>query len=37
VATLINGRKSKALNLNYDPKTKTLSFAPPGIELYLGP
>jgi hypothetical protein len=37
VAALINGRKSKALNLSYDPKTKTLSFAPPGVELYLGP
>jgi hypothetical protein len=37
VAALINGRKSKALNLSYDPKAKTLSFAPPGVELYLGP
>jgi hypothetical protein len=37
VAVLINGRKSKALNLDYDPKTRTLDFAPPGVELYLGP
>jgi hypothetical protein len=37
VAILINGRKSKALNLDYDPKTKGLDFAPPGVELYLGP
>ncbi len=37
VAVLINGRKSKALNLDYDPKSKTLDFAPPGVELYLGP
>ncbi|MDR3774684.1 MAG: hypothetical protein P4L26_15120 [Terracidiphilus sp.] len=37
VAILINGRKSKALNLDYDPKSKTLDFAPPGVELYLGP
>jgi len=37
VAILINGRKSKALNLAYDPKTKTLNFAPEGVELYLGP
>jgi hypothetical protein len=37
VAVLINGRKSKALNLEYDPKTHTLSFSPPGVELYLGP
>jgi hypothetical protein len=37
VAVLINGRKSKALNLQYDPKTHTLSFSPPGVELYLGP
>jgi hypothetical protein len=31
VAAFINGRKSKALNLIYDPKTKTLDFAPPGV------
>lgn len=37
VATLINGRKSDALNLDYDPKTKTLNFSPPGVQLYLGP
>jgi hypothetical protein len=37
VAVLINGRKSKALNLEYDPKTRTLDFSPPGVELYLGP
>jgi hypothetical protein len=37
VAVLINGRKSKALNLDYDPTTKSLDFAPPGVELYLGP
>ena len=37
VAVLINGRKSGALNLDYDPTAKTLTFAPPGVELYLGP
>jgi hypothetical protein len=37
VAVLINGRKSKALNLEFDPKTHTLTFSPPGVELYLGP
>jgi hypothetical protein len=37
VAALINGRKSKALNLDYDPKAGQLSFAPEGVELYLGP
>jgi hypothetical protein len=37
VAVLINGRKSKALNLDYDPRNYTLDFAPPGVELYLGP
>jgi hypothetical protein len=37
VAILINGRKTKALNLDYDPKTHSLDFAPPGVELYLGP
>jgi len=36
VATLINGRKSGALNLDYDPKTHQLNFSPPGVELYLG-
>jgi|ERR1700677_1620116 len=37
VALLINGRKSDALNLDYDSKTGQLSFAPPGVSLYLGP
>jgi hypothetical protein len=37
VAVLINGRKSDALNLAYDPKSGTLSFSPPGVQLYLGP
>jgi hypothetical protein len=37
VAVLVNGRKSGALNLDYDPKSKTLNFSPPGEELYLGP
>jgi hypothetical protein len=35
VAVLINGRKSKALNLVYYPKAHTLSFSPPGVELNL--
>jgi hypothetical protein len=37
VAILINGRKSNALDLDYEPKTHTLTFSPPGVELYLGP
>jgi hypothetical protein len=37
MAVLINGRKSGALNLDYDPKTHTLNYSPPGEELYLGP
>ncbi len=37
IAALINGRKSKALNLFYFPKTGTLDFPPPDVELYLGP
>jgi len=37
VAALINGRKSDALDLDYDPSTGQLSFAPPGVNLYLGP
>ncbi len=35
VAALINGRKSDALDLAYDPKSGQLSFAPPGVELCL--
>ena len=31
----INGRKSNALFLDYEPKTHTLGFSP--VELYLGP
>jgi hypothetical protein len=37
VAALINGRKSDALDLEYDSHTGALSFAPPGVNLYLGP
>ena len=37
MAALLNGRKSKALNIDYDPKTHQLNFSPPGVELYLGP
>ena len=37
VAILFNGRKSDALDLDYDPKTGQLSFSPPGVNLYLGP
>jgi len=33
MAILINGRKSNALNLTYDPKTHTLNFAPPDMEI----
>lgn len=35
VGIRINGLKSKALFLNYDPRTKQLGFSP--VELYLGP
>jgi len=37
VAIFINGRKSDALDLAYDPSSGQLSFAPPGVNLYLGP
>jgi hypothetical protein len=37
MAVLVNERKSKALNLVYDPKTHTLDFSPPDVEIYLGP
>ena len=33
MAILINGRKSNALNLTYDPKTHTLNFSPPDMEI----
>ncbi len=33
MAILINGRKSKALSLEYDPHDHTLSFAPPDVEI----
>jgi hypothetical protein len=33
MAILINGRKSNALNLTYDPKTHTLHFSPPSMEI----
>lgn len=35
VGIRINGLKSKAVFLDYDPKTHTLGFSP--VELYLGP
>jgi hypothetical protein len=35
IGITINGLKSKALFLNYDPKMHTLGFSP--VELYLGP
>ena len=37
MAVLINGRKSGALNLDYDPKARTLNFSPEGVGIYLGP
>ncbi|MGA3133136.1 MAG: hypothetical protein ABSD59_20245 [Terracidiphilus sp.] len=37
IAVLMNGRKSDALDLSYDPRNGQLSFAPPGVSLYLGP
>lgn len=33
VAVLVNGAKKDALDLTWDPRTKTLSFAPPGVRL----
>jgi hypothetical protein len=33
LAILINGRKSKALSLEWDPHDHTLSFAPPDVEI----
>jgi len=36
MAVLVNGRKSKALDIDWDPKTHQLNFSPPDVELYLG-
>lgn len=33
MAALVNGRKSNALNLTYDPRTHTLNFSPPDMEI----
>lgn len=33
----VNGRKSKAINLDYDPKDHTLSFSPDNVQFYEGP
>ncbi len=33
VAILINGAKQNALDLTWDPRTRTISFAPPGVRL----
>jgi len=33
LAILINGRKSDALNLDYDPKTHAINFSPPGVAI----
>jgi hypothetical protein len=33
MAILINDRKSNALNITYDPKTGTLNFSPPDMEI----
>jgi hypothetical protein len=37
MAAGINRRKSDAFELDGDPKSGQLSFAPPGASLYLGP
>jgi len=37
MAIYINGRKSKALDLDYDPQTHALNFSPEDVQLYLGP
>lgn len=33
MAILVNGRKSNALNLTFDPKTHTLNFSPPDMQI----
>jgi hypothetical protein len=36
-ATFVNGRKSKAINLDYDPKDHTLNFSPEDVQFLEGP
>ena len=35
--TFVNGRKSKAVNLDYDPRDHTLSFSPEHVQFLEGP
>ena len=35
--TFVNGRKSNAINLDYDPKDHTLSFSPEDVQFLEGP
>ena len=35
--TFVNGRKSKAINLDYDPRDHTLSFSPEYVQFLEGP
>jgi hypothetical protein len=35
--TFVNGRKSKAINLDYDPKSQTLNFSPEDVQFLEGP
>ena len=37
VGIFINGRKSKAINLDYDPRDKTLNFSPEDVRFLEGP
>lgn len=36
-ATLLNGRKSKPVSLEYSPDDHMLNFAPEDVQLYIGP
>lgn len=35
--TFVNGRKTKAINLDYDPREHTLEFSPPDVQFLEGP
>lgn len=35
--TFVNGRKSKAINLDYDPRDHTLNFSPEDVQFLEGP
>jgi hypothetical protein len=37
IGIFVNGRKSKAINLDFDPKDHTMNFSPEGVQFLEGP